>query len=255
MLTCASGCGGGVPLLHDAHTLPEGETAVGAGFSGTFAAGEANDVAARARQTGTGGINAAQPGDVARATAVLMTLAPAVAPWVSARVGIRGNNEAGITYTGRAIAVDARHAFYLNDAGLALSVGIGTSWVTGSPGEEPPGAGEVRVDWRSAGVDVPVIIGWRSVAGIVSIWAGPRGGVERVSGDATLPPDNSVPSNIDLWRFYAGGVVGLGVGFRHVHGTIEIDAAYQSLTGTAGPYDVSVRGLTLAPAAGLVATF
>ncbi|HEY3592607.1 MAG TPA: hypothetical protein VGL13_01995, partial [Polyangiaceae bacterium] len=189
-----AGCGGGVPLLHGAHALHDHEVAVGAGFSGTFATGDANDVALRAR---TAGPNGAATTDIARATAVAMALSPAVAPWVSARVGLHGDNEAGITYTGRAIGVDVRHAFY-GEGGIALSVGIGANVVTGTPSDESPSAGDVRLDWRSAGVDVPVLVGWRSAAGIVEAWAGARGGFERVAGDVVLSETDGTSSRMDL---------------------------------------------------------
>lgn len=252
------GCGGGVPLLHGAHVLHDREVAVGAGFSGTFATGEPSDVALRARKVdvppGSETPATPAPADVARATAVLMTMSPAVAPWVNARIGLRGDNEAGLTYSGRAIRADVRHAFY--DGNMAWSVGAGASWVAAVPGDEPPGAVDVRLDWRSAGVDVPLLVGWRSTAGIVTAWGGARGGFERVAGDVLLAgPSGLSSSSMDLKRWYAGALLGLGFGFRHVHGTIELDATYQSVSGSAGPYDVGVRGITVAPAAGLVATF
>ena len=252
------GCGGGVPLLHGAHALQEREVAVGAGFSGTFATGEPGDVALRARQpvasVGSEPGPAPATSDVARATAVLMTMSPAVAPWVNARIGLRGDNEAGLTYSGRAIRADVRHVFY--DGSLAYSVGAGASWVAGIPNDVPPGAADLRLDWRSAGVDVPLVVGWRSIAGIVKAWAGARGGLERVAGDVLLAtPTGSSSTSMELRRWYAGALIGLGFGFRHVHGTIELDATYQSLSGSAGIYDVGVRGITLTPAAGLVASF
>jgi hypothetical protein len=244
--------------LHGAHVLREREVGVGAVFSGTFATGEPGDVALRARQGASAGVSEppATPAtaDVARATAVLMSMSPAVAPWVNARMGLRGDNEAGLTYSGRAIRADVRHAFY--DGSVAWSVGAGASWVAAVPSDEPPGAADLQLDWRSAGVDVPLLVGWRSTAGIVTAWAGARGGFEHVAGDVLLTSPNGVSStSMELQRWYAGALIGLGFGFRHVHGAIELDATYQSLSGSAGIYDVGLRGITLAPAAGLVATF
>src|SRR5258708_26793699 len=84
-----AGCAGGGPLLHGAHALGPGATAQGAGFSGTFATG---DVKAAARATRSADRDAAAD-----------AIAPGVAPWVGARVGIGGENEAGLTYTGRSL--------------------------------------------------------------------------------------------------------------------------------------------------------
>jgi hypothetical protein len=49
--------------------------------------------------------------------------------------------------------------------------------------------------------------------------------------------------------------VGLGLGFRHVHGLFEFDASYHRVSGSIGGADVRFGGLTLTPAAALVVTF
>jgi hypothetical protein len=253
-LACAwlAGCGGGAPLLHGAHALAERTVAVGAGFSGTFATGDARAAAVRA---GAGAAPLGDPAAAARATAVLVTMAPAMAPWVSARFGLRGDNDVGLTYSGRALGIDARHAFEKDE--FALSVGAGASWVAAAPSDQLGGATNVHIDWSSAGLDVPILVGWRSTAGIVSLWGGARGGVERVTGDALLSssPDHASSANLELWRSYVGAVLGLGFGFRHIHGSIALDIAHQSLRGSLGAFDVRVQGITLAPAAGLIASF
>ena len=106
------------------------------------------------------------------------------------------------------------------------------------------------------GADVPILFGWRSDAGIVTIWAGPRGGFERLTGNATLGPNEvALASSLDLRHWYAGGVAGLRLGFRHLHGAIELNTYYQSADGSVGGLDVHVSGITLAPSAALVATF
>jgi hypothetical protein len=240
--------------LHGAHPLRERETSVGAGFSGTFATGDPATLRSRVAQTASANSAPGDPAELARATAVLLTMAPAVAPWVSARLGLQGNNEVGLTYSGRAAGFDARHAFV--DDAWALSVGLGASWIGTAPSDQPS-ASNVTLDWRSAGVDVPILVGWRSTAGVVSLWAGARAGFERVAGHGVLytSADQSSSGNLDLARVYGGGVVGLGFGFRHLHGTLELDATYQNVSGSVGAFDVRVRGVTLAPAAGLVATF
>lgn len=118
-----AGCGGGAPLLHPAHTLNPGDVAMGAGLSGRVALLPPD----------------APPGlDAEEAAAGLeaLTVAPAIAPWVSARIGLEGANEGGLTYSGRAVRLDGRHAFGLGTP--TLSVGLGASVVSARrPGNSP----------------------------------------------------------------------------------------------------------------------
>jgi hypothetical protein len=227
----ATSCAGGAPLLHGAHTLGGGDTAQGAGFSGTFAVGDAR----AAVQSSEEGVH----------RAALDSLAPGVAPWVNARIGLGSENEAGITYTGRAVRFDARHAF--EDESTAISIGAGASGVL--RGDERTAPDGVTVAPAGFGFDVPILFGWRSSAGVVTLWAGARGGFEKVAANA------SPASEIDLKRFYGGGVFGFGLGFRHVHGVIELDGSYQNVSGSMGGGDVRFSGITLTPAAALVLTF
>jgi hypothetical protein len=239
-------------LLHGAHSLDPGKMTAGAGFSGTFDNGGAAAAVREARaMTGSpdGRIAAA------RGNAVIAAIAPSVAPWVSTRVGLPASNEAGLTYTGRVARLDVRHAF--EDGALALSIGAGASVILA--GHEQDGAApgtELQLGLGSMGADVPVLFGWRSDAGIVTLWAGPRGGFERLTGDATIGPrDSPVSGNLDLRHWYAGGVIGIGIGFRHLHGALELDTCYQIVDGSVAGIDVHVSGVTLAPAAALIATF
>jgi hypothetical protein len=189
----------------------------------------------------------------ARGNAVIAAFAPSVAPWASARVGVAGSNEAGLTYTGRAARLDFRHAFE-NDR-IALSVGAGASMMMAGSDRDGAAPGtEIDLDLGSVGADVPVLFGWRSDAGIVTFWIGPRGGFERLTGSATVTPGNASGS-LDLWHWYAGTVVGLALGFRHVHGAFELDTSYQSLHGTVVGSDVHVTGVTVTPAAAMLVNF
>jgi len=232
----ASGCGGGAPLLHGAHALDVGATAQGAGFSATFATGEARRAVGLERDSAA---NGATPGAqaAARSQAVLNSMSPSLAPWVSARIGISGDNEGGLTYTGRGIRIDVRHAF--EDDDVALSIGGGAS---GVHTDEPSGP-------TGVGFDIPVIAGWRSTGGVVTLWAGARGGFEK------LVAGSAAGTGLDLRRWYGGSVVGMALGFRHVHGALELDAYYQSLSGSWAGQDVKVAGVTLTPGAGLILTF
>jgi hypothetical protein len=240
-----------MPLLHGAQALDPGKVNAGAGLSGTFANAGLGAAVHEARVPTLDTIDGRAV--AARGDAVMAAVAPSVAPWVAARVGIPSNNEAGLTYTGRAVRLDARHSF--EDGSLALSIGLGASVMLA--GHEQDGATSstsFQLGLGSVGADIPVLFGWQSDTGIVTVWVGPRGGFEHLTGDATI--DAVGPSgSLDLRHWYAGGVVGLALGFRHLHGAFELDTYYQSVDGSLSGIDVHVNGLTLAPSAALVATF
>jgi hypothetical protein len=231
-----AGCGGGAPLLHPAHTLNPGDVAMGAGLSGRVA------LLPPDAPTGLDGKEAA----AGAAGLEDLTIAPAVAPWVSARIGLEGANEGGLTYSGRAVRLDGRHAFGLGTP--TLSVGLGASVLSARrPGNSP--------DDRSVfggGLDVPVILGVTSSADIYSIWGGFRGGFEVLRGAVT---EGSAAKELSGRHLYAGFVAGLRVGFRHVHVALEIDGAYHFAGGTIGERAVGIEQLSLTPAGALTVSF
>ena len=63
------------------------------------------------------------------------------------------------------------------------------------------------------------------------------------------------PIHLDATRWYAGGVIGVATGFRHVHVAVEAGVAYENVTGTYNATDVIVRGVTITPASALWWTF
>lgn len=246
VLTC--GCAGGAPLLHGAHTLGPGSTAMGAGFSGTFSNGSFSSAMSS---------SPAEPGAdprvaSARAKAVGAAIAPGVAPWVSARVGLPGDNEVGLTYMGRSARFDLRHAFEWDT--IALSIGVGADALWGDT-ESTTGtgidAGSTAI--RGYGADVPVVVGWRSAAGVVTLWAGARGGGEQINDKSSSGA--AVGPALDLQRWYVGPVIGMALGFRHLHGALELDTYYQHVGGTYFDAHVGVTGVTIAPAGALILTF
>ena len=262
-------CGGGAPLLHPAHALPAGHVSAGAGVSGQFAF---RNTEAPPPPGGppTPGSNEQRNLEEAVASA---TLSPGVAPWVGVRGGLGARTEAGITYTGRTVRADARHAF--GGDTVALSIGAGASGVFARPPdrtetEPPPPAGRVPptgpgLDANGFGFDVPIIVGWRSSASVVQAWAGARAGFERVSGDLALAPLDRAPSaSVTATRWWGGGLVGAAVGLPPVMVAVEFDIAYHAVSGTAafpepgGPPPsraVSVTGLTVAPAGAIIGKF
>jgi hypothetical protein len=185
-----------------------------------------------------------------------LTVAPAVSPWAAARIGFEGSNEAGLTYTGRAIRLDGRHAFALGTP--TLSIGLGGSVVAARrPGN--------RSDERSVfggGLDVPVILGVTSTADIYSLWGGVRGGFELLRGSIARPSpfsdtpfDQGVEDAFSGRHFHAGFVAGLRVGFRHVHVALEVDGAYHFASGAIGDRQVRIEQLSLTPGGALIVSF
>jgi hypothetical protein len=230
-------CGGGAPLLHPAHVLTPGTVSFGAGASG------------RAMIRGpAAGAEAEQLERVA--------VAPGVAPWVGGRVGIRGSNEGGLTYTGRAVRADIRHAFELGAP--ALSVGLGASFVFARPGLD---ANEGQRDVKGGGVDIPILFGARSRSDLYAIWIGPRFGVELLGG-RLRPPSEVDPSGeigdareVDAFVLSPSLVAGLRAGFRHLHVALEIDAAYHRVSADYDGRSFDIDQVTLTPGGAVVITF
>jgi hypothetical protein len=256
LLPGVAGCGGGLPLLHPARTLPQGDVRASAGFSGNLAVGDLSNAVAQAEAEQTP--NQAAPTDVtyAKGALVLASVAPGLAPVAGARVGVGWQSEGGIAYTGRAIRIDIRRSFVLGDH-WDLSLGAGGSSVLY---EHQSGGvlsdvslGQVH-GW---GADVPLLVGYQSDADLFMLWMGARGGWEQVDiSDVTSEPKavtlGMPPASLSAQRFWGGGVLGFAVGFRHVHVAFELDAAYQTITGSFnGTSGVTVAGVTLAPATAL----
>src|SRR5580704_7357389 len=91
-LAGAVGCGGGMPLLYPARTLPLGEVRATGGTSGNFVVGSlASDLQAA---TVEGAKNSSAPGPpgtdpaYARGALVEAAVAPGLSPFIAARVGI-----------------------------------------------------------------------------------------------------------------------------------------------------------------------
>jgi hypothetical protein len=253
----AAGCGGGSPLLHGAQTLPAKTARWGAGVSATFAAGGASDAVAAARATATTPTPSADRDRVIlQGAAVSAAMAPAVAPWVSGRVGLENRMEAGLAYTGRSVRLDGRHAFEWDR--LAISVGLaGSVLLAGPPEDKTAQSTYIELDrQRGWGVDLPVLLGWQDKTGIVTVWAGPRGGFEKIAAALTLPMDTPARTgDLSAQRWYVGPVTGLAIGFRHVHAAAEIAAYYQNVRATALGFSVKANGVALVPAAALNVSF
>ncbi len=202
-------CGGGLPLLHPAQTLPAGDVQAAAGFSGNIAtAGFASALSsAQAEATASGG-TPSQPGTdptYAKGALVAASIGPGLAPYGATRVGVGAQVEGGLTYTGRAIRIDLRRSFDLSPR-WALSVGAGGSAALygHQNGVVLPNVdlGELH-GW---GADIPVLVGYRSEGDLYTFWLGARGGAEHVDisevssqGTVTL---GAAPITLSATRFW-----------------------------------------------------
>jgi hypothetical protein len=255
LLAVLSGCGGGVPLLHTAHVLPPGRTSFGAGVSDRFVLG-AERHALDAAQQRPAESPAPPANDQSYSRGVLVALAegPAVAPWAAARVGIAGSNEAGLSYSGQALRLDARHAFEWDQTAFSAGVGL-----TGRGfGESPldlPGADLSRAN--GFGVDVPLLFGVRSDADLLAVWGGARFGYDHWAGKIAL--DQQDRFTLSAGRVSAGPVLGLAVGVTPFWVAAELELDYAHVTGTldrpGNRYDAQLSGWSVHPAGALIAKF
>ena len=232
------GCGAGAPLLHSAHVLHAGDITAGAGLSGELALSQL-DVSTGSDPRGAGRL-------------AQLAAAPGIAPWVAGRFGIVGSNEAGLTYTGRNLRIDVRHAFALGTA--ALSVGVGGSMIAA----ERPGRDIAGSSVFGGGVDIPVLFGVHSKNDLYAFWIGPRAGFEAMSGQVAVSQgqtDTLVLTDVSARHFFSGFVVGVRGGFRHIHVAIEVDGAYHRADGSILGTSTGVGLFALAPSGALLMSF
>jgi hypothetical protein len=253
-LLAPSGCGGGLPLLHPARTLRQGDARAEAGFSGTIALGSLASAVRDAEADPYAGTVANDP-TFAKGALVAASVAPGLAPVAGARVGVGWQAEGGLAYTGRSIRADLRRSFDLSKH-WALSVGAGGSAALygHQDGSSLPNVSLGQL--HGWGGDVPILVGYQSDGDLYMVWLGARGGGEHVDiSNVTSEPQNvslgSPPVSLSATRYWGGGLVGLAVGFRHVHVALELDASYATVSGSYGGTSVTVQGFTLAPASAL----
>ncbi|HEY6463808.1 MAG TPA: hypothetical protein VIY73_26745 [Polyangiaceae bacterium] len=248
------GCGGGLPLLHPARTLPAGQARASGGFSGTIALGTLSDAIRNAESDPNGG---GVTGDTtfAKGALVAASVGPGLSPLVSARVGVGWQSEGGLAYTGRAIRADIRRSFDLSTH-WALSIGAGGSAALYGHQDGSTLEDVSLNQLHGWGADVPLLVGYQSTGDIYMVWLGARGGGEHVDiSDVTSEPKavtlGSPPVGLSATRYWGGGLLGFAVGFRHVHVALELDASYATITGTYAGTSATVAGVTLAPATAL----
>jgi hypothetical protein len=247
-------CGGGVPLLHPAHVLSAGRTSFGAGMSDRLVLGAEKKALDEAQGRPAGAPLPANDPGYTRGLLVAVAEGPALAPWVSARVGIPGSNEAGLSYTGQALRADARHAFEWDNSALSIGLGL-TGRGFGGSALDLPGVDLNHVS--GVGFDLPLLFGYHTDADLLSVWAGLRGAYDHWSGSATL--DSDAPFTLSAGRLSAGPVLGLAVGLAPLWVAAELEVDYSHVTGTldreGGHYDAQQGGWSARPAGALIAKF
>jgi hypothetical protein len=235
IVAATAGCAGGAPLLHPAHVLTPGNVTAGAGLSGQL---PLRKVAVSTSSPTLGG------------PLQTLTVAPGVAPWVGARIGIPGSNEGGLTYSGRAIRLDGRHAFSLGAP--TLSAGLGVSALMA----RRPGEGNDPSSVYGIGFDLPLLLGFKSRSDLYSLWFGPRGGVELFSGRIAVGTDKAAaPADVSGRHVHVGFLAGVRVGFRRVYVALEVDGSYHRADGTFSGSQASLSQFSITPSGALQLAF
>ena len=256
-----TGCGGGLPLLHPARALPQGDVRAMGGLSGNAVVGSAaqslsaarNEAIANPSVPGAAGTNPTY----ARGALVSALLAPGLAPVAGARVGIGHGAEGGIVYTGRGVRIDARATIDRGAVTYSAGAAVSAVFYGAQDGSTLPNVNLSQL--HGYGADLPLLVGWESAAGLYKLWGGARAGFEHAQiSNLTSEPEDAIgapPISLSGTRFWGGGLVGFSVGFRHVHVAFELDVAYVNATGQYNETHASVSGVTLAPATALLWTF
>jgi hypothetical protein len=219
---------------------------MGAGVSGQFVLGDPETHIQSARTAMTdNAVTTDEEQAYVNGAIAQVSLAPGLAPWVGARAGLGYTSDAGLTYTGRAVRIDGRHAFEAKD--VALSIGLGVQGLLLRPGHDAPndttGGNDETIPGldvggvKGVGGDIPVIVGWRSTADLVQIWGGVRGGYERLWGTAVLRIDPAASEvedrdKLNGDRAFILGVLGAALSISPVAVAIELDAGYQHAGGS-----------------------
>jgi len=247
------GCAGSSPLLHPAHALAAGDVRAMAGLSGNAVVGP---LATKIRDAvNLAAANGGQPvagTPYAEGALADTAIAPGIAPFAGARVGVGSQYEGGIVYTGRGARIDLRKAFGSGKVAFSVGGGLRATFL-GRGTEALPGVASQGA--FGYGLDVPLLVGWRSEAGLYQVWGGVRGGWDHIGIEprSTEPVVGAppFPGTLSANRFFVGGLVGVAIGFRHVHVALELDANFESVTGTFGGASGSIQGVTLVPASAL----
>lgn len=248
-----TGCGGGVPLLHPAHVLPAGRTAFAVGVSDRFLLGDSKHAFEDGVQPTPGPVPQNDPRS-ARSALVALAEGPAIAAFAAARVGVPGSNEAGLSYSGQALRADFRHGFEWDS--YALSAGLGLTGRFGHTSADQPANTDLS-GAHGLGVDLPILLGYRTDADLISVWGGVRGSFDHWSGSVTL--DANPAFDLDGRRLSLGPIFGMSLGLPPFWISAEIEIDYARVTGSldrsGSRYDAKIDGWSARPAGAFTARF
>ena len=266
-------CGGGAPLLHSAHVLPVNTVSFGAGLSGQFASDDITLAISRGRSAATAPLtDASSARSYSDGVLTQALVGPGIAPYVSARVGLPEETEAGLTYTGRGIRLDGRYAYAFGES-LALSLGLGATALLLSPDSSAPGPGsgatpeaEFELNAKGWGLDAPILFGYQGIGGLFELWAGARGGLDQIDGQLRSNASDASAPRIDAAgrRWWAGAITGFSVGVPPLWLRFEVATTFHKLSGElsggggAAPLgfgQLDATGWTLSPSGAIVGKF
>jgi hypothetical protein len=193
-----------------------------------------------------------------RGTAVALAARPGVAPFVRGVVGILPEVEATLRYGARDVSVGARWTFVdvRGEQGSAATISVGGDARALLRGRLEGGVLD-GVDVGSShgyGGTIPIVAAWQSDAGLLLAYAAALGGYDGIAGSLSY---SGVEGSEDAFvrRFYATGLLGLGIGFRRVHVVMELGVERDWIHASFGARDVDVRLWSLAPAGCLSVRF
>jgi len=254
--------------MHPAQPLPLGVTSVSAGAGSHWIGGQARreiDTAQSQWATSQGGPQSVMPS--AALAAALWT--PGVFPWVSMRLGLGSENEAGIAYTGQHARFDARHALGLGRWAMSLGLGAtmglmhmravdGDGTSTFESSESLTGLDTSNV--RSIGVDLPFIVGWRSAADVARLWVGLRPSYDHGFGNLILSNQStSTTLGFRSDTLTVSALAGFAIGLRPLFVAMELGFGDARAHGTllnspsvATTNSASVSAYSFTPAAALI---
>ena len=266
LLPALVACGGGMPLLHPAHSLPAGDLSGTVGASGHFLLGGVDDAIETANREGPA-FDGEAGERTAKGVAASVLGEPGVAPFLSARAGVTDDVEAGVAYSGRSARLDGRYSL-LRERHLALSGGLALELVLAHPSDDPENGEPTSPTLRGVdpsgvsgwAVSLPVVVGYRSDAELVQLWAGVRGRYEHASGEVLLAIEQNPSAELSAHAVSAEAILGLAVGLPPIWVAAEVSLGYLNVRGDlepsgANPSSARVDGVTVSPAGALIARF
>lgn len=243
------------PTLTPARVLRSGQVAfdLGTAYQAPVVAPALVSAHAAADAIAHGAVTQANRDALAQGTIAFAQTPAGPAVYAAARLGIAGDNEAHIALAGRTMRLGARHRFWTDASGdWALTLGVQgrVAPLAVLMDGTVPGA-TVPTSWLAGG-DVAMLVG-RTNSELYDFWMGVRAGYTHGSGSlqtASLNSGTAFDATLD--RVDAALTLGLRVGFGHVAGMIEIEAAggyYQANASTGASASGGV--FALVPAAAL----